>query len=107
MTPNQTLAGLTARVVEGVSRVLDDFRPDYVIVQGDTTTTFAAGLAAFYHKVRVVHVEAGLRTGDIFAPWPEEMNRRLTGQLAHLHFPPTESSANNLRREGFPESHIR
>ncbi|MCP5352764.1 MAG: UDP-N-acetylglucosamine 2-epimerase (non-hydrolyzing) [Chromatiales bacterium] len=106
MTPNQTLAGLTARVVEGVSRVLDDFRPDYVIVQGDTTTTFAAGLAAFYHKVRVVHVEAGLRTGDIFAPWPEEMNRRLTGQLAHLHFPPTESSANNLRREGFPESHI-
>lgn len=106
MTPNQTLAGLTARVVEGVSRVLDDFRPDYVIVQGDTTTTFVAGLAAFYHKVRVVHVEAGLRTGDIFAPWPEEMNRRLTGQLAHLHFPPTESSANNLRREGFPESHI-
>lgn len=106
MTPNQTLAGLTARVVEGVGRVLEEYHPDYVIVQGDTTTTFVAGLAAFYHKVRVVHVEAGLRTGDIFAPWPEEMNRRLTGQLAHLHFPPTESSANNLRREGFPETHI-
>lgn len=106
MTRNQTLSSLTAKVVEGVSGVLEEFRPDYVIVQGDTTTTFAAALAAFYSKIPVVHVEAGLRTGDIFAPWPEEMNRRLTGSLSSLHFPPTETSANNLRREHVAEDRL-
>ncbi len=99
MTPNQTLATLTAKVIEGVTDVLLDFEPDYIIVQGDTTTSFAAALAAFYQKVAVVHVEAGLRTGDIFAPWPEEMNRRLTGTMTQIHFPPTQSSFDNLSRE--------
>lgn len=100
MTPNQTLAGLTAKVIESVTPVLEEFKPDYVVVQGDTTTTFAAALAAFYQKIKVVHFEAGLRTHDIYAPWPEEMNRRLTGNLAQLHFPPTQSSYDNLIREG-------
>jgi UDP-N-acetylglucosamine 2-epimerase len=75
-------------------------------VQGDTTTAFAASLAAFYRKIPVAHVEAGLRTGNILSPWPEEMNRQLTDRIASLHFPPTEAAAANLRREGVPEHHM-
>jgi UDP-N-acetylglucosamine 2-epimerase len=106
MKPGQDLTHVTAAVLERLGNVLDSERPDWVIVQGDTTTAFAASLAAFYRKVRVAHVEAGLRTGDIYSPWPEEMNRRLTGQIASLHFPPTAAAAANLAREGVPDSRV-
>jgi UDP-N-acetylglucosamine 2-epimerase (non-hydrolysing) len=99
MTPGQSLARVTARAVEGVHAFLDRTGPDWVLVQGDTTTTFAAALAAFYARVSVGHVEAGLRTGDPHSPYPEEMNRRLTGALATLHFAPTPAGRDNLLRE--------
>ncbi len=85
---------------------MDSFKPDWVVVQGDTTTAFSAALAGFYRKVRVAHVEAGLRTGNLYSPWPEEGNRKLIGQITNLHFPPTETSAENLRREAVPEAQI-
>src|ERR1700758_4961384 len=100
MRPNQDLAYLTGAVLTGVGGVLDAFRPDRVIVQGDTTTTFAGALAAFYHRIPVAHVEAGLRTRDIYSPWPEEVNRRLVAQIADLHFAPTARARENLLREG-------
>jgi UDP-N-acetylglucosamine 2-epimerase (non-hydrolysing) len=100
MRADQDLTHITQAVLGGLGRVLDDFRPDRVMVHGDTTTTLAASLAAFYRKIPVAHVEAGLRTGDMGAPWPEEMNRTLTDALADLHFAPTEGAARNLRREG-------
>ncbi len=100
MRPNQTLEGLTAAVIEGVSPVLAETRPDMVLVHGDTTTTFAAALAAFYKRIPVGHVEAGLRTGDIYAPFPEEVNRRLTDGISTLHFAPTEGAKVNLLAEG-------
>ncbi len=100
MRPNQDLAYLTGAVLSGVGGVLDAFRPDRVIVQGDTTTTFAAALAAFYHRIPVAHVEAGLRTDNIYSPWPEEVNRRLVTHIADLHFAPTARARENLRREG-------
>jgi UDP-N-acetylglucosamine 2-epimerase (non-hydrolysing) len=100
MRPNQNLAYLTGAVLSGVSEVLGAFRPDRVIVQGDTTTTFAAALAAFYHRIPVAHIEAGLRTDDIYSPWPEELNRRLVTHIADLHFAPTARARENLRREG-------
>ncbi len=106
MRPNQDLSHITAAVLQGLGEVLDGYRPDRILVHGDTTTTFAAALAAFYRKIPVGHVEAGLRTGDIYAPWPEEMNRRLSDAIADLYFAPTESSADNLRREGHPEDNI-
>lgn len=102
MRPNQTLAALTARVVEGVDTVLHSEKPDMVVVQGDTTTTFAAALAAFYRRIPVGHVEAGLRTGDVNHPFPEELNRVMTTRLTALHFAPTERAAAQLRREGVP-----
>ncbi|MBV9687080.1 MAG: UDP-N-acetylglucosamine 2-epimerase (non-hydrolyzing) [Alphaproteobacteria bacterium] len=98
MRPNQDLAYLTGAVLSGVGEVLVASRPDRVIVQGDTTTTFAAALAAFYHRVPVAHVEAGLRTDDIYSPWPEEVNRRLVTHIADLHFAPTVRARENLRR---------
>lgn len=100
MQPGQDLTDLTARVLVGMRGVLRDWRPDLLLVQGDTTTTFAASLAAHYEKIAVGHVEAGLRTGNLYAPWPEEMNRRLTTVLAALHFPPTPWARDNLLREG-------
>src|SRR5215831_11610524 len=100
MRPNQDLAYLTGAVLSGVGEVLAAFRPDRVIVQGDTTTTFAAALAAFYHRIPVAHVEAGLRTDDIYSPWPEEVNRRLVTHIADLHFAPTARARDNLLREG-------
>lgn len=106
MKPGQDLTHVTTAVLNGLGPVMDQARPDWVIVQGDTTTALAAALAAFYRHARVAHVEAGLRTGDILAPWPEEMNRRLIGQIAQLHFPPTEIAAANLRREGIAEGRI-
>ncbi len=106
MRPDQDLAYLTGAALSGVGRILDAFRPDRVIVQGDTTTTFAGALAAFYHKIPIAHVEAGLRTDNIYAPWPEEVNRRLVSHVADLHFAPTARARDNLLREGINEKRI-
>ncbi|GAA0540760.1 UDP-N-acetylglucosamine 2-epimerase (non-hydrolyzing) [Rhizomicrobium palustre] len=106
MQPNQTLAALTARVLEGMEEVLQRTRPDRVLVHGDTTTTMAASLAAYYGKIPVGHVEAGLRTHDIYAPWPEEVNRRISDSIADRHYAPTSRAAENLRNENIPESGI-
>lgn len=106
MQPGQDLTHVTTAVLNGLGAVLDEVRPDWVVVQGDTTTAMAAALAAFYRHVPVAHVEAGLRTGNILSPWPEEMNRKLVSQIATLHFPPTEAAADNLRREAIPEHRL-
>lgn len=106
MRPGQDLYDVTSRVLTGMRDVLSAERPDIVLVHGDTATSTAAALAAFYARVRVGHVEAGLRTGDIYSPWPEEMNRRLTGQLAGLHFSPTEVAKSNLLAENIDEKSI-
>jgi len=103
MKPEQDLSHITSAALNGVGEVIDHFRPDWLVVQGDTTTALAAALAAFYRKVKVAHVEAGLRTGNIHSPWPEEMNRRALSLLGTLHFPPTPRSAANLRAEGVDE----
>lgn len=100
MQPRQTLAGLTARILAALDPVLETERPDLVIVQGDTATTLAGALAAFYREIPVAHVEAGLRTGDMAQPFPEEMNRVLTSRLAAWHFAPTARAAEALLREG-------
>ena len=100
MRPGQGLAMLTSRIVEGMHDLIGKRSPDLVLVHGDTTTAFAAALAAFYRRTRVAHVEAGLRTGNIWAPWPEEANRRLVSSLAQLHFSPTLRSKENLLAEG-------
>lgn len=106
MRPNQTLSQLTARVIAALEPVLAAWRPDLVLVQGDTTTTFCGALAAFYQRVAVGHVEAGLRTGDLWQPFPEELNRVLTTRLTKLHFAPTAASAANLRADGVDEASI-
>jgi len=103
MEPGQTLYTVTAKALTGLGKVLADAKPDCVLVHGDTTTTFSAALAAFYAKIPVGHVEAGLRSGDNLSPFPEEMNRKLTGQIAALHFAPTAKNAENLRQEGITE----
>lgn len=99
MKPGQDLFDVTSNVLLGLKDVLSDFKPDVVLVHGDTTTTSSASLAAFYNKIKVGHVEAGLRTGDIYSPWPEEANRQITGVLANYHFAPTTTSQNNLLKE--------
>jgi UDP-N-acetylglucosamine 2-epimerase len=106
MTPGQSLSAITARVLTGLDEVFTAETPDAVVAQGDTTTTFVAALAAFYHKAAFAHVEAGLRTGNRFDPFPEEANRVLTARIATLHFPPTKLAASNLRAEGVLESDI-
>jgi UDP-N-acetylglucosamine 2-epimerase (non-hydrolysing) len=103
MQAGQTLSGLTSRILAAMEPVIAAERPDWVLVHGDTTTTMCGALAAFYAGVRVGHVEAGLRTGDLSAPFPEEMNRVVVGRLADLHFAPTEQAAANLRAEGVTE----
>lgn len=99
MGKNQTLTDVTSRVLNGLPAVLEDAKPDLLLVHGDTTTTFSAALSSFYHKVTVGHVEAGLRTYDRYSPFPEEMNRSLVGRLATLHFAPTPKNAENLKKE--------
>jgi UDP-N-acetylglucosamine 2-epimerase (non-hydrolysing) len=106
MLPGQTLSQLTANILTGLDRVVARERPDWVLVQGDTTTVMVAGLVAYYHHARVGHVEAGLRTDDKWQPYPEEINRRLTDVLADLYFAPTESNKRNLLREGVSEQTI-
>ncbi|ELY4559011.1 UDP-N-acetylglucosamine 2-epimerase (non-hydrolyzing) [Cronobacter sakazakii] len=106
MKPGQGLTEITCRILEGLKPILTEFRPDVVLVHGDTTTTIATSLAAFYQRIPVGHVEAGLRTGDLYSPWPEEANRTLTGHLAMYHFAPTELSRQNLLRENIPDARI-
>lgn len=106
MQAGQDLTDITCRVIGSMREVLRQHKPDWIIVQGDTTTTFAGALAAFYEKIPVAHVEAGLRTGNIMSPWPEEMNRRLTSVLAKIHFPPTDGSRQYLLCEGYPDKQI-
>src|ERR1700754_413324 len=106
MQPNQTLDQLTARILTGMGGVLDAEKPDVVLVHGDTTTTLATSLAAFYRQIPVGHVEAGLRSGSLYAPWPEEMNRRVTTLATRVHFAPTERSRQNLLDEAVDASHI-
>lgn len=106
MQLNQTLSVLTASVLMSLDAVIDDQKPDWVLTQGDTTTAMAASLAAFYHRVKVGHIEAGLRTGDRFQPFPEEINRRIADCVCDLHFAPTENSRQNLLREGVSEASI-
>ena len=99
MSPSQTLFDITSRALTGLNEVLAEARPDLVLVHGDTTTTFVGALAAFYHQIPVGHVEAGLRTGDKYSPYPEEMNRKLAGVLTDLHFAPTATARQNLLQE--------
>ncbi len=106
MKPGQTLSGITSEILTRLEPVLTEFQPDLVLVHGDTSTTFAATLAAYYQRIAVGHVEAGLRTGNIYSPWPEEANRKLTGALANLHLAPTELSQQNLLREGVGQATI-
>ncbi len=106
MQPNQSLAGLSARLIEGVDALLDEVRPDMALVQGDTTTVLMAALACFYRRIPLGHVEAGLRTGNLYSPFPEEANRRLAAPVMALHFAPTTVSRDNLLREGLPAERI-
>lgn len=106
MQPDQDLTDVTVRVLNGMRIILREWRPDLVLVHGDTTTTMAASLAAYYEKIPVGHVEAGLRTGNIYSPWPEEINRRLTGSIASIHFAPTETARLNLLAEGVAEDQL-
>lgn len=107
MRPGQSLTDITANILRAIEGPLKEIQPDWMVVQGDTTTSFTAALAAFYQKIPVAHIEAGLRTGDRYSPWPEEINRRLNSALATLHFAPTEQSRSNLLAEGIaPESII-
>ncbi|HCE3308227.1 UDP-N-acetylglucosamine 2-epimerase (non-hydrolyzing) [Vibrio parahaemolyticus] len=106
MKVGQSLNDVTARILLEIKPVLQDFKPDVVLVHGDTATTFAATLAAYYEQIPVGHVEAGLRTGNIYSPWPEEANRKLTGVLTQYNFAPTETSQRNLLRENFDKDNI-
>ena len=105
MAPNQSLEQISIKILKGVSKILDNIKPDLVLVQGDTTTTFVGALGAFY-KVPIGHVEAGLRTKNRYSPFPEEINRRMTSTLATYHFSPTQLSQNNLLEEGYIEESV-
>ncbi|MDD1782471.1 UDP-N-acetylglucosamine 2-epimerase (non-hydrolyzing) [Enterovibrio sp. ZSDZ35] len=103
MSANQGLSQITSAVVLGLEQTFKSFHPDYVLVHGDTSTTSAASLSAYYHQIKIGHVEAGLRTGNLYSPWPEEGNRRITGAITDLHFAPTEEAKENLLRENISE----
>lgn len=106
MKNGQDLTDVTVAILNGMRNVFSEYTPDVVLVHGDTATTFAASVAAYYHKIPVAHVEAGLRTGNMYSPWPEEGNRKLTGSLASMHFSPTPVSRNNLIKEGVEDRSI-
>lgn len=106
MEKNQDLSQLTAKILNGLSNILKTFKPQLIFIHGDTTTALAASLAAFYHRIPIAHVEAGLRTWDINSPWPEEANRKLAGSLSNLHFAPTEQAQRNLLKEGVAPENI-
>lgn len=102
----QTLTQITTRAMMGLEKIVKEFRPDVLLVQGDTTTVFAGALVGFYHQVKIGHVEAGLRSGNLYSPYPEEANRKMTGVLTHYHFAPTEEAANNLMMENYSSEKI-
>lgn len=106
MKSGQSLTDITCVILRGLEPILADFKPDYVLVHGDTATTISTSLAAYYQQIKVGHIEAGLRTGDIYSPWPEEGNRKLTGAIADLHFAPTEISKQNLLNENIADEKI-
>jgi UDP-N-acetylglucosamine 2-epimerase (non-hydrolysing) len=106
MKPGQTLTDLTCNILKGMESVFDEFKPQWVVVHGDTTTTMATSLAAYYRQIKIAHVEAGLRTHNLYSPWPEEANRQITGRLAALHFAPTPEARNNLLKESVPENRV-
>lgn len=106
MKKNQSLESLTSKILTKIGSVIQNSKPDLVLVHGDTTTTLAASIACYYKKVTVCHVEAGLRTGNIYSPWPEEINRKLTAQIAKIHFSPTELAKKNLKLEGVDKKNI-
>lgn len=106
MKKGQDLTDVTVRILTSLRTLFTSYRPDVVLVHGDTATTFATSLAAYYHQIKVGHVEAGLRTGNIYSPWPEEANRKLTGVIAHYHFAPTETAKDNLLKENIPSENI-
>lgn len=106
MKPGQGLTEITGAVLAGLKQVLEEYAPDLLLVHGDTTTTLSASLAAYYQQIPVGHVEAGLRTGNIYSPWPEEINRKVTGTIARLHYAPTEKAASNLKSEAVPSERI-
>lgn len=106
MRPKQTLNEVTAAIITGLKPILEDFQPDILLVHGDTATTFAASLAAYYQKIKIGHIEAGLRTGNVYSPWPEEANRKLTTAIANFHFAPTLSARTNLLNEGVSKDDI-
>jgi len=106
MKPGQSLSDISSAILTGLSEVFKTFTPDIVLVHGDTSTTLAASLAAYYHQIPVGHVEAGLRTGDIYSPWPEEVNRKAAGTIARLHFAPTKRAKLNLLSEAVAEEHV-
>ncbi len=106
MKQGQDLSDITSAILLGLRPVLAEFKPDYVLVHGDTATTLSASLASYYQQIKVGHVEAGLRTGNIYSPWPEEGNRKITGALANMHFAPTQNSADNLQKENTPSDRI-
>lgn len=106
MTKGQTLSDITSKALQGLEQVIKETKPDIVLVHGDTTTTFAGALAAYYNQVAIGHVEAGLRTWDKYSPYPEELNRQMVGTMADMHFAPTENSKNNLLKEGKKKENI-
>lgn len=106
MRQGQSLTSVTCDILESMNGVFTEWRPDWVVVHGDTTTSMACSLAAFYAQIKVAHVEAGLRTNNLMAPWPEEANRQITGRLAQMHFAPTEQSRQSLHVEGVPDDRI-
>lgn len=106
MKTGQDLTDVTVRILDSLKQLFTQYRPDVILVHGDTATTFATSLAAYYHQIKVGHVEAGLRTGNIYSPWPEEANRKLTGAIANYHFSPTEVAKNNLLKENVPAKDI-
>lgn len=106
MKSGQTLSDITSSILINIKKIFQEWKPDLVMVHGDTATTFAVSLAAYYEQIAIGHVEAGLRTGNIYSPWPEEANRKLTSVLTEYHFAPTESSKENLLKEGYPEDRI-
>ena len=106
MKKNQNLSDTTTKILDGMNALFADWLPDWVVVHGDTTTTLSASLATFYKKIKIAHVEAGLRTGDIYSPWPEEVNRKFTDIVSSLHFAPTKNSKSNLLKEGINEKSI-
>jgi len=106
MKRSQTLNDISVAIFDGLQGIFKDYKPDIVLVHGDTATTSAAAITSYYHQIQVAHIEAGLRTGDLYSPWPEEGNRKLTGAIAQYHFAPTQSAMKNLLNEGVEKSAI-